>query len=91
MGWAGHHRDVAQEDRKRSELTPPGYTFQHQHVAHASGHGARVAIVHCKIFKTTIILPKLPFTTIELLRLQFINPHLLTYNVWVAYHRPSSS
>ena len=41
-------------------------------------------------FKTKI-LPKLPFTTIELLRLQVINPHLLTYNVWVVYHPPSSS
>ena len=56
-----------------------------------SGQGGGVAIVHRNTFNTTIIFPKLPFTTIELLRLQFINPHLLTYNVWVAYHPPSSS
>ena len=71
-----------------AELTPPGYTFQH--VAHASGRGGGVAIVHRNTFKTKI-LPKLLFTTIELLRLQLIHPHLLTYNVWVAYHPPSSS
>ena len=65
-----------------------GYTFQH--VARASGRGGGVAIVHRNTFKTKI-LPKLPFTTIELLRLQLINPHLLIYNVWVAYHPPSSS
>ena len=71
-----------------AELTPPGYIFQH--VARASGLGGGVAIVHCDTFNTEI-LPKLPLTTIELLHLQFINPHLLTYNVWVAYPPPSSS
>ena len=71
-----------------AELTFPGYTFQH--VARVSGRGGGVAIVHRNTFKTKILL-KLPFTTIELIRLQFINPHLLTYNVWVAYHPPSSS
>ena len=71
-----------------AELTPPGYTFQH--VARVSGRGGGVAIVLSNTFKTKI-LPKLPFTTIELLRLQVINPHLLTSNVRVAYHPPSSS
>ena len=49
-----------------AELTPPGYTFQH--VARTSGRGGGVAIVHRNTFNTKI-LPKLPFTTIELLRL----------------------
>ena len=48
-------------------------------------------MIHHRNTLKTKILPKLPFTTIELLRLQFINPHLLTYNVRVAYHPPSSS
>ena len=58
-----------------AELTPPGYTFQH--VTRDSGRGGGVAIAHRNTFKTKI-LTKLSFTTIELLRLQFINPHLLT-------------
>ena len=39
----------------------------------------------------TTILPKLRFTTIELIRLQFTNPFLLKYNVWVVYHPPATS
>ena len=70
-----------------AELTPPGYTFQH--VARASGRGGGVATVHRNTFNTKI-LPKMPFTTIELLRLLFIKPHLVTYNARVAYHPPSS-
>ena len=33
----------------------------------------------------------LHFTTIELIRLQFTNPFLLKYNLWVVYHPPSAS
>ena len=39
----------------------------------------------------TKILPKLHFTTIELIRLQFTNPFLLKYNLWVVYHPPATS
>ena len=39
----------------------------------------------------TKILPKVHFTTIELIRLQFTNPFLLKYNVWVVYHPPATS
>ena len=39
----------------------------------------------------TKVLPKLHFTTIELIRLQFTNPFLLKYNLWVVYHPPATS
>ena len=39
---------------------------------------------------TSKILPKLHFTTIGFIRLQFTNPFLLKYNVWVIYHPPTS-
>ena len=39
----------------------------------------------------TKILPKLHFTTTELIRLTLANPFLLKYNFWVVYHPPATS
>ena len=71
-----------------TELLPPGYTFHH--VARSRGRGGRVAVVYRNTYNTKI-LPKLHFTTIELIRLQFTNPFLLKYNLWVIYHPPATS
>ena len=76
------------DDATIAEVTPPGYTFQH--VARASGRSGGVAIVHRNTYKTKLKL-KLSFTTMDLLRLQIINPHCVKYNVWVVYHPPVSS
>ena len=71
-----------------TELLPPGYTFHH--VARSRGRGGGVAVVYRNTYNTEI-LPKLHFTTIELIRLQFTNPFLLKYNLWVVYHPPATS
>ena len=76
------------DDATIAEVTPPGYTFRH--VARSSGCGGGVAIVHRNTYKTKL-QPKLSFTTMNLLRLQIINPHCVKYNVWVVYHAPVSS
>ena len=61
-----------------TELLPPGYTFHH--VARPRGRGGGVAVVYRNTYNTKI-LPKLHFTTIELIRLQFTNPFLLKCNL----------
>ena len=70
-----------------TELLPPGYTFRH--VARPSGRGGGVAVVYQNTYNTKV-LPKLHFTTIELILLQFTNPFLLKKNVWVVYHPATS-
>ena len=57
-----------------TELLPPGYTFHH--VARPRGRGGGVAVVYRNTYNTKI-LPKLDFTTIEFILLQFTNPFLL--------------
>ena len=59
-------------------------------MARPRGRGGGVAVVYRNTYNTKI-LPKLRFTTIELIRLQFTNPFLLKYNVWVVYHPPARS
>ena len=54
-----------------TEHLPPGYTFHH--VARPCDRGGGVAIVYRNTYYTKI-LPKLHFTTIQLIRLQFTNP-----------------
>ena len=76
------------DDATIAEVTPPGHIFQH--VARASGRGGGFAIVHRNTYKTKL-QPKLSFTTMDLLRLQIINPHCVKYNLWVVYHPPVSS
>ena len=71
-----------------TELLRPGYTFHH--VARSRGRGGGVAVMYQNTYNTKI-LPKLHFTTIELIRLQFTNPFLLKYNLWVVYHPPATS
>ena len=81
--WLTKHGD----DATIAEITPSGYTFQHVRV---SGRGGGVAIVHRNTYKIKL-QPKLSFTTMDLLRLQIINPHCAKYNVWVVYQPPVSS
>ena len=71
-----------------TERLPPGYTFHH--VARSRGRGGGVAVVYRYTYNTKS-LPKLNFTTIELIRLQFTNPFLLKYNLWVVHHPPATS
>ena len=56
-------------------------------MARSRGRGDGVAVV----YRNIKILPKLHFTTTELIRLQFTNPFLLKYNLWVVYHPPATS
>ena len=70
-----------------TELLSPGYTFHH--VARSRGRGGGVGVVYRNTYNTKI-LPKLHFTTIELIRLQFTKPFLLKYNLLV-YHPPATS